>query len=1162
MGTIRDDASDASSGDVSGRLVWVGGREWYEIRHHDRMAPFFMSLVSSSDTWWFVSSSGGMTAGRGDADHAFLPYETEDKVTLGVDQTGPLTVLRVHDETGGAQLWEPLGTRCPRAHRIERRLRKSVEGDALCFEEANLDLGLTFSMTLRVGDEVGFVRTVELRDDAGRGRRIEVLDGYRNVLPHGATQALQTQLSVLLDAYKRNERDPATGIAIFSLSSTLTDRAEASEALRANVLWCVGLTPDATLLTPDERIDAFRRGEALRGDSDVRGRRGAFLARATVALDAGGSVRWHVVADVSRDAKSLGRIRVWQRDLTPVEREVRIEEDVARGTHALRHIVGRADGLCASGDRLTTTHHFANTVFNVMRGGVFVDGQRVDARDFGTFVAARNTRTCADHADWLAALPPALSITALLERAEATGDVDLVRLTLEYLPLTFARRHGDPSRPWNRFSIQLRSADGTPRTEYQGNWRDIFQNWEPLAYAYPAFAFSMVAKFLNATTVDGYNPYRVTRDGIEWEVPEPDSPWANLGYWGDHQIIYLQKLLEAVERLEPGRLHREWSRPGFTYADVPYRLVPYDAMVRDGSRTIEFDHAAHARTEARVARMGSDGRLVPAPPVRTGSAVLHVTMVEKLLVLLLAKLTNLVPGGGVWMNTQRPEWNDANNALAGKGVSVVTAAYLRRFLTFFQARLAEGADAVSFSVSSPVASLAREVSQLLATHRPAPGARIDDATRRTVMDALGRAATAYRRDVYGGGPQQSDMLAKDELAALLERALSHVDHVLAASRRGDGLHHGYLVLGFSEGRATLTPLDLMLEGQVALLSSGFLRPDEALAVFEALRRSALYWPAERTYLLYPNRALPGFLEKNAFGAERVEGSALVAALVAQGDDRLVVIDPHDGRAHFGGDLRNAHDLNALLDTLARDPRYAPFVETERARVLQLFEEVFDHRAFTGRSGTFFAYEGLGSVYWHMVSKLLLAVQECHLDAVDGGADPVVQRALADAYDDVRGGLGFQKSPAEFGAFPTDPYSHTPETGGARQPGMTGQVKEELLTRMGELGVRVLDGGLRFEPRLLHARERTGGPTELTYVDVEGRFASWPVPAGALAFTVAQTPVVYDLDAEGPARLRVHLSDGSSREVEGAILPRALSAHVFARDGVVRAIDVSTRAGRA
>ncbi len=49
---------------------------------------------------------------------------------------------------------------------------------------------------------------------------------------------------------------------------------------------------------------------------------------------------------------------------------------------------------------------------------------------------------------------------------------------------------------------------------------------------------------------------------------------------------------------------------------------------------------------------------------------------------MLAKLFNFVPEAGIWMNTQRPEWNDANNALVGYGVSMVTLYYLRRFLSF------------------------------------------------------------------------------------------------------------------------------------------------------------------------------------------------------------------------------------------------------------------------------------------------------------------------------------------------------------------------------------------------------------------------------------------------------------------------------------------------
>ena len=115
-------------------------------------------------------------------------------------------------------------------------------------------------------------------------------------------------------------------------------------------------------------------------------------------------------------------------------------------------------------------------------------------------------------------------------RVKALGSTDLIRLGYIYLPLTFSRRHGDPSRPWNKFAINIKKPDGSVRLDYEGNWRDIFQNWEALAYSYPEFVEGMIFTFLSATTADGYNPYRITRSGLDWEIPEPGNPWANIGY--------------------------------------------------------------------------------------------------------------------------------------------------------------------------------------------------------------------------------------------------------------------------------------------------------------------------------------------------------------------------------------------------------------------------------------------------------------------------------------------------------------------------------------------------------------------------------------------------------------------------------------------------------
>jgi hypothetical protein len=99
-------------------------------------------------------------------------------------------------------------------------------------------------------------------------------------------------------------------------------------------------------------------------------------------------------------------------------------------------------------------------------------------------------------------------------------------------------------------------------------------------------------------------------------------------------------------------------------------------LLKDAYATIDFDWELEREIDARVKERGTDGKLIYLKDGR----ILHTTLTEKLLTLLLAKLVNLVPEGGLWMSTQRPEWNDANNALVGKGLSVVTLGYLRRYL--------------------------------------------------------------------------------------------------------------------------------------------------------------------------------------------------------------------------------------------------------------------------------------------------------------------------------------------------------------------------------------------------------------------------------------------------------------------------------------------------
>ncbi len=210
-----------------------------------------------------------------------------------------------------------------------------------------------------------------------------------------------------------------------------------------------------------------------------------------------------------------------------------------------------------------------------MRGGIFEKNYRINCSDLLSFIKFRNIPifekyTKADICD-----SEYINKVTILEKAREFNDPDLLRLCMEYLPVYFSRRHGDPSRPWNQFTIHIEDENKRKILNYQGNWRDIFQNWEALCISYPEFIGNLIAKFLNASTLDSYNPYRISREGIDWEIIDPDDPWSSIGYWGDHQVIYLLKFLEWNEIFFPSTLQNTLSKEIYCYSNVPYRIKSY-----------------------------------------------------------------------------------------------------------------------------------------------------------------------------------------------------------------------------------------------------------------------------------------------------------------------------------------------------------------------------------------------------------------------------------------------------------------------------------------------------------------------------------------------------------------------------------------------------------
>lgn len=1128
---------------ITGQEVTLEGETYYKISAADRMRPFFMSIVSHSDHWMFLASNGGLSAGRVNSDHALFPYYTDDKITESAETTGSKTILLV--ETGGRRLlWQPFSEQNRGVYAIERNLYKNAFGNKVIFEEINHDLDLTFRYQWSSSERFGFVRHARLESSASDDRKISVLDGIQNILPYGVPEGLQRSSSNLVDAYKKCELETGN-LGVYALSAIISDKAEPSESLKANVVWSLGFDAPTVLLS-SQQLNAFKTGQTLVTETDIKAERGAYFIQNTFDLAAGESRDWMIVANLGQSIRGVIRLK---HDLqSPATLKEELLQDVEEGSRRLIALVAASDGLQLTADRRRNIRHFANTMFNIMRGGIFDENYTIERADFMAYIDRANHKVFFKKEDTMGSWPETFDLFFLQEQAKQDDDLNFKRLCAEYLPLKFSRRHGDPSRPWNRFSINLRNEDdGSKILDYQGNWRDIFQNWEALVHAYPEFIEGMIFKFLNATTFDGYNPYRVFKDGFEWETIEPDNPWSYIGYWGDHQIIYLLKFLEFLRAYCPEKLEEYFRNDSFVYANVPYRIKPYEALLEDPKNTIDFDHEREEKIEFKKNEIGGDGALLREAHV----FIYKVNFIEKIMATMLAKVANFIPEGGIWMNTQRPEWNDANNALVGNGVSMVTLCYLRRFMVYFQDVLAKS-DHQEVFISDELLACFHQMKSTLSAHRALTAERISNAQRRAILDGLGIAASEYRLKIYNENfSGHKSALRLSDLTAFIEVALDHVEHTIRANKRNDGLYHAYnLMTVEADGGIAINDLPEMLEGQVAVLSSGLLDSAESLGVLNALKASALFRDDQYSYLLYPNKSLPRFLDKNNIDSAAIERSQLLTQLVADENMDIVTKDCLGG-FHFNGNFNNVNALRVALAALPR--QYETLVAADQKQVEEMYESIFNHKSFTGRSGTFFGYEGLGSIYWHMVSKLRLAVFEVTRGAVEQSASPEVIGGLFNHYFEINAGIGAHKSPELYGAFPTDPYSHTPGGKGAQQPGMTGQVKEDLLCRFGELGVRVTEGQLHFDRALMHNDEFLTEPATFEYVDVQQQWQAMALEPESLVYTICQIPVVHKR-GDSP-EIEVKMTNGHIERFEGLALSRDLSSQIFRRSHDVAQLTV-------
>jgi hypothetical protein len=416
--------SAPNSSDAVGQFIDMQGERYYAIQNMQKMAPFFISLISDSDHWLFVSSTGGLTAGRISPETALFPYAPVDKIHEDAANTGCKTLLKVNRK-GKSYKWDAFNTDFNHQYEISQNLYKNILGDKICFEEVNHDLQLAFRYTWATSDEFGFSRQCELHNLSEDAVSVNMIDGLQNILPAGTPRFTQTVSSNLVDAYKWSELHRPTGLAMFTLYSGITDRAEPSESLKANTVFSTGFDEYKVLLC-NAQLEKFWRNDAIETENAKRGVRGAYLLNVEFELLPLQSKKWQLVANLEQNQSQVSALIQSLGDQNKILTD--LSNSINEGSDTLARIMAASDGFQLTSEENVSVHHYANTLFNNLRGGVFDDQYSLSTRDFIATLKTFNINVYNRHLEKLIQLPEQIALQDFSSIITSLNDPQLERL--------------------------------------------------------------------------------------------------------------------------------------------------------------------------------------------------------------------------------------------------------------------------------------------------------------------------------------------------------------------------------------------------------------------------------------------------------------------------------------------------------------------------------------------------------------------------------------------------------------------------------------------------------------------------------------------------------------------------------------------------------------
>lgn len=768
--------------------------------------------------WCYYNNRGQAVCSFGarDKDHAIMEFSSAHAACQNVSRTGFRTFVKVNSSYG-----ELFADKC------DMHIGMS-ELEITCCQDGLQASAIYFGVP---GERTAaLARMLTITNVSEETMELELLDGMSALVPYGLNQDFLKNMSNLAKAWMQAE-DAEIGRAYFRVRASLEDGAIVREVKGGN--FCLGWDDAGALLHPivqpelvfgqDTSLSIARRFRStalvdLQKTPQVTSNLFpcCFQPRQTV-LQQGAAV---TIYSLYGQAESKQQVQKLAEKIQPEYWFARKRQEAANLTRSLTSPVA-----CKTADPVFDAYCRQTYLDNLLRGG-----------------------------------------TPVFFRY---GD----KSAPFYL---YSRKHGDPEREYNYFSLgEEYFAQGN------GNYRDVNQNRRCDVLFAPEVGAENIHTFFDLIQTDGYNPlvitpstFRLSQDAkadILAEYPyaaqiltgdftpgalamaaedwgmspdealtftarticaadrEPNADFAE-GYWCDHWTYNLD-LIESFLSVYPE------EKESLLFDDARYRW--YETKVFVNPRVKRYCitenglRQYHALDETvkntnRKWMQTADGQDARS------------TLMEKLILLCTIKTATLDAAGmGIEMEGGRPGWYDALNGMPGLlGSSMAESCELARLLAFTAEALEQRSG--SIALYEEIAQLTGSVSGLLAAE--------EDPFLRWYQ--VNHVKEAYRKHTKDGFSGLRQVVSCAELACSL-REMEEI--VLSGIERAEAENGGLIptYFTFDAGEVALTPdgpmptvlspkaLPLFLEGPVRQFKLA-LSDEKKTVLAEMVRSSGLY----------------------------------------------------------------------------------------------------------------------------------------------------------------------------------------------------------------------------------------------------------------------------------------------------------------------------------